>query len=473
MKNDVENLSETRVKFSVELPWDELTDEIDAAYRKIGSQVQIPGFRKGKVPRAIIDQRVGRGPVLEEVVNARVPKVYDEIVAEADIFVLGQPNVEITEIADGDKISFTAEVDIRPEFELPEYKGLEIEVDALDVTDEDVTEQVDSLRARFGSYTPAERATEADDVLLIDLKAEIDGKDLEELSQQALSYEVGKEGVVPGLDEAVMGLADGEAATFEFTPEFGEYEGRGINVSVTVKAVRERVLPDLDDELAMMASEFDTVDELITDIRDRLQRSRLMERGQLARNKAHDKLLDLIDIPVPDGVIEAELSEHFGDDHGDEDHRAETEANARKNLKGQFIFDKIADAEEITVGEAELSQWLMMQAPQYGMSADEFAKKLVEAGQVPTAVAEVRRGKALAVVLGAAAITDTNGEVVDLDELQRELIERASEMAGEGEDEAAAEELEADAEEAAVELQESSQEEEAEEASEPAPKPEA
>ena len=264
-----------------------------------------------------------------------------------------------------------------------------------------------------------------DDVLLIDLKAVADGQEVEELSQQALSYDVGNDGVVPGLDEAVVGLSSGEEATFTFTPEFGEQEGVGVEVAVSVKAVRERELPEVDDELAMMASEFDTVDELLADIRDRLGRGRLMERGQEARNKVHDKLLDMIDFPVPDGIIEAELAEHFGDDHGAEDHRQETERNARRNLKGQFIFDKIADAEEISVGEAELSQWLMMQAPQYGMSPDQFAKALVEAGQVPTAVAEIRRGKALGVVLESAIIMDSNGEPVDMKEIDRELRERA------------------------------------------------
>jgi trigger factor len=425
VKSDVVNLSETRVKFDVEISFSELEDEIAAAYQKIGGQVQIPGFRKGRVPRQIIDQRVGRGPVLEEVVNSRVPKIYDELVSEAGIFALGQPDLDITEISDGDKITFTAEVDIRPEFDLPDYQGIDVEVDALDVSDEDVDEQLDTLRARFGSYKPVERAAEEGDVLLIDLKAVADGQEVEDLSQQALSYDVGEDGVVPGLDAVVIGLSEGEEATFTFTPEFGDQEGVGIEITVAVNAVRERVLPEVDDELAMMASEFDTVEELLGDIRDRLGRNRMMERGQQARNKLNDELLEMIDIPVPDGVVEAELAEHFGDGHGDDEHREETERNARRSLKGQFIFDKIADAEEVSVGEAELSQWLMMQAPQYGMEPQQFAQALVEAGQVPTAVAEIRRGKALGIVLESANVVDTNGESVDLKEIDRVLREGA------------------------------------------------
>lgn len=437
MKTDVENLSETRVKLTVDLPFDELSDELDAAYQRIASQVQIPGFRKGKVPRAIIDQRLGRGAVLEEVVNSAVPPAYEAAIKEADVVPLGQPQVEVTDIADGDKIAFTAEVDIRPSFELPEYKGIEVQVAPLAVTDADVAEQLDLLAKRFGSYSEVDRAVADGDVLLIDMTATSDGTEIEELAQTALSYEVGEDGLVPGLDEAVIGLSAGDAKTFDFTPEFGDYQGKPIEVSVTVSAVRERIMPELDDELAMMASEFDTLDELRADLRTRLERARLMERGQEAREQAHDQLLDAFDVPLPEGVIAAEVEQHF-ENHGehDEAHRAEVESDARKSLKSQFLMDAIAEAEDVSVGEGELSQWLMMQAPRYGMSPDQFAQALVEAGQVPMAVAEVRRGKALAVVLESARITDTDGNTIDLSQLDRqaqeaeaeELVEEAEEL---------------------------------------------
>lgn len=418
MKSDIEKLSDTRIKLSVELPFDDLNDQVDAAYKRIAQQVQIPGFRKGKVPRQIIDQRFGRAAVLEEVVNAAVPPAYDSAIAEAEVVALGQPQVEITEIEDGEKIAFVAEVDIRPDFELPDYKGLSVEVSPLAVSDEDVDEQLTLLAKRFGSYVEVDRAVGESDVLLIDLSASAAGKDIEELAQQAMSYEVGEDGLVPGLDEAVMGATAGETVTFDFTPEFGEYEGVPIAVSATVTAVRERVMPELDDDLATMASEFDTLDELKADLRTKLERARLMERGQEAREKVHDQLLDSVEIPLPENIITAEVEQHF-ENHGDTDdaHRAEVESDARKALKSQFIMDRIAEAEDVSVGEAELSQWLMMQAPRYGMSPDQFAQALVEAGQVPMAVAEVRRGKALAVVLQAASISDTDGNPLDLSQL--------------------------------------------------------
>lgn len=473
MKSDIENLSDTRIKMTVELPFDELGDEVEAAYKRIAQQVQIPGFRKGKVPRQIIDQRFGRGAVLEEVVNAAVPPAYDKAIEEAAVVPLGQPQVEVTEIEDGEKIAFVAEVDIRPDFELPEYKGLAVEVDPLAVTDADVDEQLTLLAKRFGSYTEVERAVADGDVLLIDLAATADGKEIEELAQQAMSYEVGEDGLVPGLDEAVMGKSAGDVATFDFTPEFGEFEGTPITVSATVSAVRERVMPELDDDLATVASEFDTLDELKADLRTKLERARLMERGQEAREKVHDQLLDSVDIPLPENLISAEVEQHF-ENHGESDdaHRAEVESDARKALKSQFVMDKIAEAEDVQVGEGELSQWLMMQAPRYGMSPDQFAQALVEAGQVPMAVAEVRRGKALAVVLESAVITDTDGNAIDLSELNPQQpdieaiiaaaqaeAEAAAAVEEDGLDEAEAE-AEAEVVEEAVEITEEAADEE-------------
>lgn len=453
MKSDVEKLSDTRVKVTVDLPFDDLGDQIEAAYSRIAGQVQIPGFRKGKVPRQIIDQRLGRGAVLEEVVNSAVPAAYDEAITAAKVVPLGQPQVEVTDIVDGEKIAFTAEVDIRPDFELPDYKGLAVQVEPLAVTDEDVDEQVELLAKRFGSYSEVERSAAEGDVLLIDLSATADGTEIEELAQQAMSYEVGEDGVVPGLDEAVTGLNADESATFVFTPEFGEYAGTPIDVTVKVGAVRERIMPEIDDELAMMASEFDTLDELRDDLRARLERGRLMERGQEARELVNEQLLDSVEIPLPEGIITAEVDQHF-ENHGDSDegHRAEVENDARKALKSQFLLDRIAEVEDVSVGEAELSQWLMMQAPRYGMSPDQFAQALVEADQVPMAVAEVRRGKALAVVLESAVITDTDGNPIDLSQLnpssdiEAALAEAMAAAEGEAEDAEAADEAEGAAE---------------------------
>ena len=423
MKSSTETLSPTRVKLTVEVPFDELTPSLEAAYAVIAKQVSIPGFRKGKVPARIIDQRVGRAAVLEEAVNDVLPKAYEDALRENSVVPLGRPDVEVTELADGQSLTFTAEVDIRPEFDLPDYTGIAVEVEDAVVSDDDVEEQLTGLRGRFASLTPVERAAADGDILLVDLLGyEADGTSVEDLSGHALSYELGTDGMLPGFDDAVRGATAGEARTFEFTPEGGEYVGRPLTVNVTVSAVRERVLPEADDDFAQLASEFDTIGELREDIRTRLGRVRVMEQGMQARAKVHEALLGLVDFPLPEGVIRQEVEDHFADGHaGDDEHRAEVEREARDGLRSRLVLDKIAEAEEVSVGESELSAWLLQNAPRYGMSPDAFAQALVQAGQLPMAIGDIRRGKALAVVTTKARVVDASGRPVDLESVDAEL----------------------------------------------------
>lgn len=423
MKSTAETLSPTRVKLTVEVPFDELAPSLDAAYQAIAKQISIPGFRKGKVPTRIIDQRVGRAAVLEEAVNEVLPQAYEDALRQNSIVPLGRPDVEVTEIADGESLTFTAEVDIRPEFDLPDYSGIAVEVEDAEVTDEDIEEQLTGLRGRFASLTPVERAAADGDILLVDLLGyEADGTSVEDLSGHAMSYELGTDGMLPGFDDAVRGATAGETRTFEFTPEGGEYVGRPLTVNVTLSAVRERALPAADDDFAQMASEFDTIGELRDDISTRLGRVRVLEQGMQARGKVHDALLGLVDFPVPEGVIRQEVEDHFADGHaGDDEHRAEVEREARDGLRSRLLLDKIAEAEEISVGESELSAWLLQNAPRYGMSPDAFAQALVQAGQLPMAIGDIRRAKALAVVTTKARVVDASGRPVDLESVDAEL----------------------------------------------------
>jgi trigger factor len=414
VKSAVETVSSTRVKLTVEVPFEELKPSLDAAYKRIGDQITVPGFRKGKVPQRVIDQRVGRAAVLDEAINDALNSNLDAALREHDIKYIGRPEVDVTTFEDATPLEFTAELDVVPEFDLPAYDTIEVTIDAADVTDADVDEQLDSLRSRFGSLTPVERAAANGDVLLVDIAGTNDGEPVEDLVGTALSYELGTDGMLPGFDEAVVGATAGESRTFSFTPEVGEFEGTALDVAVTVSAVRERVLPDADDSFAQLASEFDTIDELRDDLRTRLARVKLLEQGYAAREKVADALLEAADVPVPEGVIRQQVEEHFADGHGDDDHKAEFETQARNGLKSQLVLDKIAETESLSVSEAELSAWLVQQAPRYGMAPDQFAQELVSNGQVPAAVAEVRRGKALAHVLEHARIVDTEGNVIDL-----------------------------------------------------------
>ena len=423
MKSDVETLSPTRVKLTVEGPFEELKPSMDAAYGRIAKSVNVPGFRKGKVPARIIEQRFGREAVIEEAVNDALPKAYDEALRTNSIVPIGRPEIDVDEVLDGQPLTFTAEVDVRPEFDLPDYSSLKVEVANAAPSDDDVAEQLDSLRGRFATLNEVERAAADGDVLLVDLSgATPEGDAVEDLVGTALSYELGTDGMLPGFDDAVRGASKDEVRTFAFTPQNGDWSGIELTVTTTVTAVRERELPALDDDFAQLASEFDTVDELRADVLTRLERVKRLEQGAEARNNVLQVLLDSIDIPLPDAAIAAEVEEHFADGHdsGDE-HRAEVEQQTRESMKSQFVLDKIAETEEVSVGETELSAWLIQQSPRYGMSPDAFAQALVEAGQVPMAIQDIRRAKALAVVLESATVVDADGNVVDLKALDADM----------------------------------------------------
>jgi len=416
VKSDKEVLTPTRIKLTIQLPFSELQPDFQNAYKAIANQVTIPGFRKGKVPTAIIDQRVGRAAVLEEVVNSVLPRAYAESIKEHDIDPFGPPEVNVTELKDGDSITFTAEVDIRPEFELPEFEKLEAVVDPVEINEEFVAEQFELLRKRFATLKVVERAATAGDVLVLDAVGTVAGEESDDYTATALSYEIGTDGLVPGADEALVGIAIDEAREIEFVPTEGPHQDKKVKVTFTCTGVRERELPAANDEFAQMASEFDTVAELKADLAERIRRVRVAEQAISAREKIFDLLLETVNIELPENVINREIDSHFVDGHGDDAHRAEFEADTKRNLKSQLVLDKIADNEKIQVNEAELSEWLIRSAPRYGVTPEQLADELVKNDSLGLALNEVRRGKALTVVVSKASVKTTAGETVDLSE---------------------------------------------------------
>ena len=420
MKSSVETLNPTRVRLTVEIPFEELKPSLDSAYKKIAAQVSIPGFRKGRVPSAIIDQRVGRGVVLDEAVNEHLPKAYNAAVDEHKVQVLGQPDVDVTEFADGANLTFTAEVDVRPEIDLPEYNGMVVSVDDAEVTDADVDEQLESLRSRFGSLAAVEREVEQGDFVTLDLAASSDGVAIDEATAAGLSYEVGSGQLLEGLDDAILGKSAGDITTFSTPLRAGEYADKDVDVTVTVGGVKVRNLPPLDDDFAQLASEFDTLPELKDDLRTRLAGYKRLQQGVEARDHVLEALLALVEVPLPEGLVAAQIEGHFEDGHGDPGHREEFETQTRQALTAQFVLDAIATKEELSVGEGELTEYIVRNAQRYGMTPDQFASEIVGAGQVPAVVGEVVRAKALALVLENAKVTDASGRVVDLSELQDE-----------------------------------------------------
>ena len=421
MKSAVETLNPTRVKLTIEVPFDELKPSLDAAYKTIGSQVQIPGFRRGKVPARIIDQRVGRGAVIEEAVNEALPRFYGQAVDESKIRPLGQPTVDVTGVPDptaGGELVFTAEVDVRPQITLPDYAALAVVVDDVTVEDSDVDDEITGLRQRFGTLVGVERAAVEGDFVSIDLAAEIDGEQIDAVT--GVSYEIGSKNMLDGLDEALVDMSAGDTKQFDAPLAGGDREGQTASVTVTVASVKERELPELDDDFAQLASEFDTLGELTADLRAKAERSKRLQQGVQARDKVLDALLDATEIPVPPALVEAEVHSHL-DGEGrleDDEHRAEVSTNATKALQTQFLLDAIVEKEQVSVTQPELIEYLVLSAQQYGMAPDAFAKAVDESGQVQGMVAEVARRKALAVVLEQAVVTDASGNVVDLEALR-------------------------------------------------------
>ncbi|MBQ1098507.1 trigger factor [Streptomyces sp. NPDC097107] len=458
MKSAVETLNPTRVRLTVEVPFEELKDSLDAAYKKINQQVTVKGFRKGKIPARVIDQRFGRGAVLEEAVNDALPKFYTDAVNEAELNPLGQPEVDITELKDGETLNFTAEVDIRPAIEIPDYSGIEVEVDAVEVSDEDVEKAVEQLRERFASTSPVERAAEDGDVVTLDLQAKVEGEVLEDGVADGVSYTIGSGELLEGIDDAVKGVEAGGEATFTSELKGGSAAGKEAEVTVKVTQVAARELPELDDDFAQLASEFDTLEELKADSRKRLATTKQYDQATQAQERVLDKLLELVEVPVPEKLLEDEVNtrkhnlehhqlgqmgldlEKYLELQGKtvEEFEAETREAAVKGIKTQFVLDELVKQEKLNVSQEELTEHLMRRAASSGMSPDQFAQAVVEQGQVPLLVGEVARGKALAVVVEKATVKDTNGEVVDLEdeEEETEATEAAAESAESGDDKA-------------------------------------
>jgi trigger factor len=439
VKSDLETLNPTRVKLTVEVPFEELAPNLDAAYRKIGGQVTIPGFRKGKVPPRVIDQRFGRATVLEEAVNEALPGLYGKAVEDNDVQVIGQPEVDVTELADGERLIFTAEVDVRPEFELPDYEGLEVTVDDAEVTDAEIDEQLEGLRERFATLTGVDRAAADGDFVSMDLSATVGGENVDDLTAKGLSYQVGSGSLLDGLDEAVTGLSVGETRDFPTTLVGGDHAGEEATVTVEVKSVKERELPELDDDFAQTASEFDSLDELRGDVRGRIAGMKSVQQGVQARDKVLEALLAKVDIPLPENVIKAEIDarnhnlahqlEAAGMSRDDflaaegqsaEEFDADVEKRTREAMTAQFVLDKVVEKEQLSVNEQELTDHIVRSASRYGMGPDQFAQQIVQAGQVPVLVSEVVRGKALALVLEKAKVTDESGRDVDLEALRED-----------------------------------------------------
>jgi len=433
VKTDVEELSPTRVRLSVEVPFEELKPSLDKAYRDIAKQVRVPGFRPGRVPPPVIDSRVGRDYVLSQAVNDAIPGLYDKAVAESEIQPLGTPEVDISSLDYGKELTFTVEVDTRPEFELPDLSALSVEVDGTLVTPDEVEEYVGSLQERFASLKSVQRPVENDDFVSIDLAASVDGKPVEDAQASGLSYQVGSGSLLDGLDEALTGLSAGETATFRTELAGGEFAGAEADVTATVHSVKVKEMPSLDDDFAQLASEFDTLGELRASTRTQLERVKQMQQVVQARDRALEATLDAIEIPLPEGIVETEIEQsresvldqlrRAGADLESylsstnqtfEQFELDIQQRARRSVKVSLVLDKLARQEEVSVSTEELSAYVTRQAEQMGVSPDRLAQQLTQNGQINVAAAEVVRGKAMNIIAERVKVTDPSGNVIDI-----------------------------------------------------------
>ncbi|WP_158168317.1 trigger factor [Mycolicibacterium smegmatis] len=450
MKSTVEQLSPTRVRINVEVPFTELEPDFDRAFKELAKQVRLPGFRPGKAPRKLLEARIGRGAVLEQVVNDALPSRYSEAVSTSDLKPLGQPEIEITKLEDNEELVFTAEVDIRPEITLPELESLKITVDPIEVTDEEVDAELQSLRARFGTLKGVERGVQEGDFVSIDLSATVDGNEVPEAATEGLSHEVGSGQLIDGLDEAIIGLKADESKTFTTKLVAGEYAGQDAEVTVTVKSVKERELPEPDGEFAQLASEYDTIEELRNSLVDQVRRLKSVQQAEQIRDKAIEALLEQTEVPLPEKIVQAQIDEVVhnaihGLDHDEEkfaeqlaeqgssreEFDAETRTEAEKAVKTQLLMDAVADKLEIQVSQNDLTERLVLMSRQYGLEPQQLIQILQQNNQLPAMFADVRRGLTIAAVVHAATVTDTDGNVIDTTEFFGPSGEQAAEDSAE------------------------------------------
>lgn len=432
MKSSVEKLSDTRVKLNVEVPFEELKSEIDQAYKALAQQINIPGFRRGKAPRQLIDARIGRGPVLEQVVNDMLPTRYQQACEENELVVLGQPAIDITKIEDNDVVEFTAEVDVRPEITVPDFAAFNVEVPALKVDEEAVDAEIDRLRERFGELKDTKRKLKTNDFATIDLAASVDGEAIEEATTEGMSYQVGAGDLIDGLDTALHGLKTGESAEFTTTLQAGEYAGKEATVTVTVQQTKERKLPEVDEEFVQMASEFDTVEELRESVTAQVEEKAKAAQATAIRDEVLKAALAESTFELPEGVVneqvEAQLHQLLGQLAHDEaalnaaleaqgttreDFDAENRKNSEEAVRTQLFLDALAEQEAPEVSQQELTDHILFTAQNYGMEPNQFVMQLQQSGQIANLFSDVRRGKALAAAICRVSVKDEEGNVVD------------------------------------------------------------
>jgi len=427
MQTTVENTDKHTVKLTIEVPVDEFTKDLDRAYRSISNQVKIPGFRKGKVPKRIIDAQIGRDVVREEFLSSSVPTYFRDAVRDEDLAPISDPEIQLEQVEDDKPLIFTATVEVRPRLELVpgDYQGVKVEKPTTDVTDEEIDEWVERLRERFAELEPAERPVRAEDFVTADVRSTVHGEDVPEASRSDYLYFVGSGEFGSKLDDELIGKKPGDILkVVDVLPErFGELGGTEVSIQVLLKDVKQRKLPEADDEFAKTASEFDTLTQLRDDLRERLVEMKDREAEGVIRDRALQAMIDTVTVDLPDSLVDEETEHRIShareraeragltleqvlESQGWDEARLREDSrdHAIRAIKSDLVLEGIARAENLEVTADEIGAQISVLAQAYGREPKELAKALDRSGQVVTLAGDIIRGKALDLLVERADI---------------------------------------------------------------------
>ena len=447
MQTTVETTDRHVVRLSVEVPPEEFAKDLDRAYRKVANQVKIPGFRKGKVPRQIIDARIGRDAVVEEFLHDAVPAYYIKAVREHELAPIADPEFEPElhdiQVRDGTPIRFTATVEVRPRLHLePEqYKGIKVDAPSGEPTEHEIDQYIDALRDRFAELEAVSRPARPGDYALADVRATVHDREIAEASRLGFLTEVGSEELVPELDKELEGKRKGEIVKFnaKLPDRFGpDLAGTEVTFTAIVKEVKSKRLPDADDEFAKTASEFDTLQELREDARAKMRAYKEADVRVEVRDRVLQKLVDQVDVELPERLVDEETEDRvqraerrasqagttldaaLATEGWDElRFRSDARAHAIRGLKADLVLEAVARAEDIQASNEDLEREIVALGQATDRDPREVARIIERSGQVTSLASDIIRSKALDLLVESADVTEQDAPAAsppDLDE---------------------------------------------------------
>lgn len=425
MKTSLEQLEPTKVKLTVEVEPARVQRAFDQAARHLSQDIQLPGFRKGKVPRRLLESKIGKGAIAQHAMEDFLGEFYAEAVQTEDVRPVAPPELDLQHFDEEDGCAFEATIQVRPEIELPDHEGISVTFPDHEVTDADVEEQLEQMRERFAEVEEVDRAARRGDYVTIDLTVRKEGEVIEDATAEDAMYEVGSGGVTPKLDEELPGSVAGQTLTYvdELPEDYPEYGGQKVEFTVEIKDVRAKELPPLDDDFAMTASEFDTIDELREDIRRNLRQRRMGEARQTLRSQILEAYLALVDVPLPEAMVEDEAesrlqqirdqAEQYGLSFeelvemqgGDpEELTANIHEQSAESVKARLVLEALAEQLDIEAEVPDLEQEIMRHAYQRNVDPSELARAIDEQGSMGVLAGDVIRRKTLDLLVEAAEV---------------------------------------------------------------------